>query len=503
MTSNQNPDIAYPSGNRTPSEKIMRVAIVGAGCTGLRLAHLLTLWQREQPTKRRLEITLFESSSRIGGLLHTAHLASGLRIEAAAQGVLGRRTVFLQTLEDLGLTPSDVITPPPNREMQTRFVVAPSGRMAPLTGPSSLVAAGVLSVGALLRALSELFRKPASPPNPNETLYQFTERRFGRSVAENLIVPFTTGVWGGGAEHILVRHAFPILPELEARHGGVLRGLIAQKISGSETSKSLSGTTLKHQWPQGLISFPQGMQTLVDALQGALRLWTQADAKNVFDLRLSAPVSSVENTPHQRIALNGKDEFDSVFWTAAPWKAQDLRWSDAKTQNEWTSLHDTPVHSLVVVNVSGARDAFTKNGFGVLARRESDGLLGVLFVHSIYPQHVPEGSYSYRVLLAGDRRPEMIDWSDERLTEYTLAQLEKLELIAPNQRSIQVNIVRWPNAVPLADREHDERQKALWRIQAHFPRVAFAGIYKKGVGVADALQSAQECFDDWKRRMKE
>jgi oxygen-dependent protoporphyrinogen oxidase len=484
---------------RVPAqEKITRIAVVGAGCTGLRLAHLLTRWQRERPESRRLMLTLYDVHPRTGGLIYTQREPSGLIIEAAAQGVLASRTVFLQTLEELGLTPSDVIVPPSEKQLQTRYIIAPSGRMAPLNGPVSLISSGILSVAALIRAVSEFFKPPAQPPHPDETLYEFAERRFGRSVAENMIIPFTTGIWGGGAEKILARHAFPALVELEARYGGVLRGLFARKIFGGQQQGQLAAKTLLYRWPAGLISFPQGMQKLIEVFEKNLRLWAAESPINHLDFRFASPVTSIQATGEGQLRINEKDEFDAVFWTAAPWQADFLNWHKNEVQREWELLQTPPAHSLIVVNVSGPKDNCSKNGFGVLARRESDGLLGVLFVHSIYPQHVPEGCTSYRILLGGDRRPEMAEWSDQQLTEYALSSLLKLELIDKSNLQIQrTSVIRWPKAVGIADEGHDERQKALWRIQAHCKGIFFAGIYRKGVGVADALQSAQDCFVEW------
>jgi protoporphyrinogen oxidase len=177
-----------------------------------------------------------------------------------------------------------------------------------------------------------------------------------------------------------------------------------------------------------------------------------------------------------------------------------LNWHRSEVQREWELLQTVPTHSLIVVNVSGPKDQCSQNGFGVLTRRESDGLLGVLFVHSIYPQHVPENCTSYRVLLGGDRCPAMTSWSDQQLGEYALSSLIKLGLIdTANRETQKILILRWPKAIGLADRGHDERLKSLWRIQAYCPGIYFGGIYTKGVGVADALQSAQDCFTEWKQ----
>lgn len=497
-------DTAHPQEEKPPRRKnALRIAIAGSGCTGLRIAHLLSRWQSDRPDIRALHVTLYEPRARSGGLIGTERHASGLKIEAAAQGVLASRTVFLQTLEDLGLSPVDIITPQTDRRQQTRYIIAPSGRMAALGGPLSLLASGLLSLPALFRALSEFFRPAQQLPLPNETLFAFIERRFGKVIAENFILPLTTGIWGGGAEKILARHAFPSLVELELKYGGILRGLLLKKFSGSPDRMLSPAQSLKHRWPAGLLSFAGGMQTLIESFENNLRTWAYSNPAGSIEFKYSTPVTSIEKRSGGTFLLNGKDEYDAVFWTAAPWQSASLDWHKPEIQSEWNKLQSVPVHSLIVVNVSAPKDRRCKNGFGVLARRESDGLLGVLFVHSIYPQHVPEGTASYRVLLGGDRCPEMKGWSDGQIADYAISSLIRLELIEESQKNAQnISIIRWPDAICLADSGHDERQKSLWRIQAHCQGIYFGGIYRKGVGVADALQSAQDCFEEWKANVR-
>lgn len=495
MNRNNSAQSARSLGTQAENLPPLRVAVVGAGCTGLRIAHLLSRWHSAQAGGRELQITLFEASDRSGGLIGTRRLPSGLKIEAAAQGVLATRITFLKTLEDLGLTPADVITANAKNKRQTRYVISPRGRIAALGGPLSLLSSGLLSLTASLRAFSEIFRSRSKQPEPNETLFQFVARRFGVQVAENLIIPLATGIWGGGAEKLLVRHAFPVLPELESNHGSVIRGLLARRLSPPQ-SLVLAEKNLRHRWPRGLLSFPQGMQTLTETFERELARWQDRSVASL-EYRFSTPIKSIAQNINGCVVLNGSDEFDSLFWTPAPWHSTDLHWQRSEAQADWKLWQNTPLHSLVVVNVSGPTSGRSKDGFGVLARRDSTGLLGVLFVHSIYPQHVPEGQYSYRVLLGGDRKPSLAEWDDEQLKSYTLSELKKLDLISEDESPQHIEIIRWKNAVGIADAGHDDRQKALWRIQAYYPNVFFAGMYKKGVGVADALQSAEDAFQEW------
>jgi oxygen-dependent protoporphyrinogen oxidase len=469
-----------------------RIAIIGAGCTGLRLALLFKKWNENASPDKAVEVVVFEARAQPGGFLQTNKNPTGVLVEAGAQGVLASRHVFLQALEDVGFTPADVVAAPRSGPQSARYLITPTGGLTRLS-PIALLRSGLNQPGDLLRLFLDLFKsRPSRPPHPDESLYQFFSRRFGRSWAENFVLPFATGIWGGGAEKLLLRHTFPQLQDIEIQHGSLLRHALVtavKKLLSGSRNKTLASA---QHWPKGLLSFPGGMHTLIEKMIHSLQ---NSGLSRV--LHLNKPIHSLHLTTDKKYLLNGTESFDYVFWTSAPWHSPTLDFANPAMKKEWDALQQTPTHNLVVVNISGARSKLTRDGFGALAPRESTGLLGVLFVHSIFPQHVSADRFSYRVLLGGDRNPEMISWSDAQLAEYAFHQLTRLRLIDLPQELCSIDVIRWSRAIGIADLAHDERMAALWRLQAHMPGLHFAGIYKKGVGVADALMSAQDAFDDW------
>ena len=470
-----------------------RIAIVGAGCCGLRIATLLKKYSTQGKLSIPIEVVVFERQTELGGFLRYPRLAGNLIAESGAQGVLSSREIFLETLEDLGMTPSDVVVPDTSGGRQARFILTNEGVIAKLSpNPISLWRDGLLSVRLALSLIAEVFRffaRATPSPAPEETLYQFFRRHFGLDCAEKFIIPVATGIWGGGAERLLLKYSFPALGKIENISGSLLRHAIKQLIKAPFQSKSKS--KLKHSWPRGLVSFPAGMQTLIERMQ------TDLLTSENFSIASGLCVQKIESLPNGKILINEDLEFDSVFWTSAPWQTAELLFDKPPAQALWSELQHTPTHNLIVVNVSGPVSSATRHGFGLLASRHSDGLLGVLFVHSIYRNHVPENTYSYRVLLGGDRNPDMIAWSDKELQSYTIKKLVELKLIESEANVTGLHVVKWANAIGVADIGHDNRMSMLWRLEALYPQIRFAGIYKKGVGVADALTSAQETVDCW------
>lgn len=474
-----------------PRSGPLRVAIVGAGCTGLRIATLFKKLAQQRSEFSSLELVVFEATATFGGFLQSKQNAEGVLIESGAQGVLSSRIAFLKTLEDLALTPNDVIAPSRDSKRSRRFVISPLGKITPLpSNPLLLWRSGLLNPLQLMRIFAEFFfiRRP-SIPNFNETLLDFFKRHFGKAFAQNLVVPFATGIWGGGAEKLLLRHTFPGLSEMERQSPSLLRLTLFRVLFGRK-NQSPEKNTLTHTWPKGLLSFPGGMNVLASKMIEHLKTWQGA-----FEIRYKTPIHTIAKTSQGEFVLNDEFKFDCVFWTTGPWNTPDLKFENALAQNDWHALQKTPTHNLIVCNISGPRNPNTQDGFGVLAGGASDGLLGVLFTHSIYSEHVPKDHFSYRILLGGDRNPGMVNWTDAQIQNYCLEQLKSLKFIPAQDIPYKTEIVRWRRAVCLADVEHDERLAALWRIEACLPNLHFAGIYKKGIGVADALSSAQEEFD--------
>lgn len=493
MSENQISPNAACTDKKNMSVRPHRIAIVGAGCCGLRIATLLKKHTVQNSVNLQLEVVLLERQPHAGGFLRSGRHSDGLIVESGAQGVLSSRQIFLETLEDLGMTPDDVIVPDPRGGGQSRYILTNAGVLAKLS-PNlfSLWRSGLITLGMIFRVLFEffLFLGPGRPtPIPGETLYQFFQRHFGRRCAENFIVPIATGIWGGASERLLLKYSFPALINIERRSGSLLRHALINAVGAFFKAKPSSN--LKNEWPRGLLSFPGGMQTLIERMQKFVL------ESNNISFKTNYTVESVKRLPDNRLLINDTEEFDTVFWTSSPWQTVGLSFDEIAAQKQWTHLHQTPTHNLIVVHVSGHASAATRKGFGLLASRHSDGLLGVLFVHTIYKAHTPKESYSYRVLLGGDRNPEMIDWSDAQLQSYAISKLSELGLILNKDDFETVYVIKWRDAIGIADEAHEDRLSALWRIEAIYPQLRFAGIYKKGVGVADALSSAQEAVDNW------
>src|SRR5262245_9200128 len=86
-----------PAGSGCKSDGMTRrVAVVGGGISGL-----VAAWELCR-SGSEVEVTLFESTDRLGGKLRLEEV-DGVRVDAGAESVLARRPEALELFEQLGL----------------------------------------------------------------------------------------------------------------------------------------------------------------------------------------------------------------------------------------------------------------------------------------------------------------------------------------------------------------------------------------------------------------
>ncbi|TYZ67706.1 hypothetical protein PybrP1_005820 [[Pythium] brassicae (nom. inval.)] len=189
--------------------------VLGGGVSGLSLAYFL---RRQQP---RARIRVLEGAARAGGWVHTAN-RGGFLFEEGPRG----------------------FRPSRNGAEMLRLKLPTSVREAlswPLT--AEVVKAGV----------HELFTKPTSLAD--ESVYDFAARRFSPVVAERLLDPVASGIFGGDIRYLSVRACFKLLWDLEHERGSVVRGML---FGGSAPSPTLLDGSAKSAFVRGLETAPAG-----------------------------------------------------------------------------------------------------------------------------------------------------------------------------------------------------------------------------------------------------
>ena len=162
------------SPNRRP-----KVAVIGGGITGLAAAHRLT------ELAPQAEVTLFESSDRLGGILRTVR-QNGFLVEQSADSFITNIPAAIELCRRIGFADQLIPTNSKNRRATVvahgKLERVPEGFVLMLPqriGP--VLRSPILSRRGKIRFLRERFVPPRESDD-DESLASFARRRYGNEV---------------------------------------------------------------------------------------------------------------------------------------------------------------------------------------------------------------------------------------------------------------------------------------------------------------------------------
>src|SRR5579863_4286130 len=206
-----------------------RIAIIGGGISGLAAAY-------ELEEKRRagvdLEYVLYESSSRLGGVLRTEKI-DGCLVEAGPDSFVTEKPWAADLCRALGLGDQLIGSNDADRKTyiltRGRLVEIPDGLMFMV--PTKILPTGLSSLFSWKTKVTmarELFHPPRAVEH-DESVADFVERHYGREMVDRLADPLLSGVYGGESANLGVRAVGPRFAEMEKTHGSLGRAMLAAR----------------------------------------------------------------------------------------------------------------------------------------------------------------------------------------------------------------------------------------------------------------------------------
>jgi oxygen-dependent protoporphyrinogen oxidase len=466
---------------------VRRVVIIGAGLSGLTTAY--EIQEKAKAAGAPLELTVFESRSRIGGAIWTEKI-DGFMCEGGADSFITNKPWALELCKQLGLGDTIIGTDDKHR----RSFVLRRGQLHPVPDGFVLMAPNrawpiltspILSWKGKLRLMLEPF-VPRGDANADESLASFVRRRLGSEALERLVQPLVGGIYTADPKELSLRSTMPQFIEMEQRHGSLLRASLFRRKSGQDIEKHSSGARY------GLFaSLRDGMGKLPEALAAALP---------PRSIRLS---TSVRRVVHDRSGkarwaielLNGEQVLADAVVLATEAHAA-ARLMDEQDSDLSTLLRSIPYASSAIALVGYHRSDIRHplDGFGVVNPAiEHRKTLAISFTSVKLPSRAPQGKVLMRVFVGGATQPELFDLPDDAIER--IVQDEVRELLGAEGPPILYRLARHARAMPQYTLGHADRVRRIKeRLETH-QGLSLASNAIGGVGVPDVVRTAQLAAD--------
>ncbi len=476
-----------------------RVAIIGGGISGLSAA--LRVHELAAKQQRDVQITLFESSDRLGGVLHTERIGDYL-VEHAADMWITNKPEGVWLCEKLGLADRLI---PTNAQFRKSLVLR-NGRAHPVPEGFQLMVpeqawpmlrSSILSWRGKLRLMAE-FCVPARRDGADESLADFVRRRCGREAFERLVQPLVGGIYTADPERLSLLATLPRFIEMEQQHGSLIRGALRQsRTKSSGTSGARYGL---------FVSLPNGIEELVSALIS--RVAQFADIRCGFKVRVMRSANITRSVGEGGVTIQAEsplalanasgwsidgetlEHFDAVILAVPSYVAASLLKEGCPTLS--AELNRIEYASTVVVASGHKLDNIEHplEAFGlVVPHIEQRQVLAVSFTSRKFPGRAPDGRVLLRTFVGGALQPELCKLDDKAVLD--LVRRELHDLLGVRGEPDFAIPFRHTRAMPQYHIGHLELVSQIRAATAKCSGLALAGNYLTGVGIPDSIASGE------------
>lgn len=438
-----------------------KMVILGAGISGLSCAYFLK--------KKGFDVCILEKEKTFGGVIQT-HTEKGYICENGPNTVILGKPELRNLIENLGLNELMIF---PSAAAKNRYILRYKKLLKIPSKPNDFFTTRSLSIFGKIRILFEPFIAPL-PNGADQTVAEFTTRRFGKEVYKNFINPFVAGIYAGDAATLSTRYGFKLLYELEQTHKSIIKGFLARAKERKEKKQT-----------QSIFSFPEGIKQLTIALEKELKNNIQYHS-TVSAITYSENKYKISYTQHGEEKNITTQKIISTIPAYA--LAESIQTLCSVTSEKLKQLEYVPIVSLHL----GYKKEQVKNtarGFGVLApAHENTPLLGILFNSRIFKHVAPEGKELFTLMIGGARLPLLTELPDEDLLRLAISEFEKI-MNAKGSPDF-IHFARWKKAIPQYTMEYGEINAAIENFEQTHQGFYIAGNCTHGISVPDCVENA-------------
>jgi protoporphyrinogen/coproporphyrinogen III oxidase len=394
----------------------MRVAIIGAGISGLALAYYLQ--------KLGVRYDLFEGETDVGGLIKTE--TKGPYLLELGPTSLHMTPEVEELVQELKLEDQVLTAATSNQDIFIR-------KEGQYHGMPSTLRKLLLNPFFHWRTKLKITQEVKRPPQefPNETVTQFFTRRFGQEVVDYVVQPLVTTLYGGDPEKLLVDKTFPYLKELEREHGSVLRGLDLEEQLNAEPVFTLA---------DGLQTLPHAIASKLVSLHVAHKVEMIHRTKGKYLLSIQHDVESLAD-----------EEFDAVVIALPAYAAAELL--DFTSPGLAAALHNITYLPSTVVHTAYRKHSVgvPLEGYGAFhPQKEKPYASAAIWRSSLFPNVCPDDEVLFSSMICPGLAQDEIPLPQDEVLLRVHEELKANYNISSNLPVFQ-HVHHWPQAYPQPD----------------------------------------------------
>ena len=377
----------------------MKIAVVGAGVSGLTLAYYLTQVSPEN------QVTVIESEN-IGGKIKTERHEDSV-LESGPHDIHISSSLLASLCQNIGLPLT-----PANKDINKKFVLKESQLMHAPSGFEKM------SQTPLLFFTEKIKIKKAMKAQysfwPSMSVHQAFKSVFGQTPADYLSSPLIRYLFHSEAEDIELASAFPDLYEELTKGVSVYEAYQNMLRSQKKWEEEESFHQEAKQNP-GTFSIDQGMSEFPEALKNCLK------SRGVeFEFCRVQKIRRQGETYFMQSKNKKFPGYDSVIFTIpVPQTARIFRDFDKNMSQLLTEMKEVQTSSIYQ---AWSKKKFSMTGCGVFCPRIAKmPFLFILFMSNLYPEKSPSDIFLTRTYLSGDHEI----FSDSDLAKMSLESLKR------------------------------------------------------------------------------
>lgn len=447
--------------------KKIKIAVLGAGISGLATAHWLN-------KDEKYDVTVYEKKDEPGGSMVTININDYL-IDFGPNSGLETTPLIREIAEDVGLGDEMIYA---NDVANKRYILRDNKLQELPTGPGAFLKSSLFSLKGKLRLMAEIF-VPRSVEGVDESVYDFVKRRLGEEFADYAIDPFVSGVYAGNPHELCVKSAFPKVYDLEQKYGGLIKGMFLGAKERKQRKEKSKNYAKMFSFLNGMQSFPKA---IASKLGDKVKLGYSIDGVSKDD--------DGYRVHYKKDNEIGQSKFDVVISTIPGYDIPHVMEDIEETLEP--NFKKLPYPEVKVLFVVFRKDQIKQplDGFGFLIpSKEKKRFLGAIWTSTIFKNRAPEEYASFTIFTGGSRNPFNEEIADEKRQRLVLAEFK--EVMGIEGPFVYLKEKTWTKAIPQYILGYPEQESAFKYFEEMNRGVLLSGNYRGGISVGDCVKYSQ------------